>query len=99
MIVATTRDELHRLVDALPDEDLADAGRYLASLQSGADDMLTWVLDNAPVDDEPTTPEEEALVEEARQEVRCGETISAEEAKRLLGGCAGNDTIPFPYSP
>ena len=84
MTVGTMRDELHELIDALPDSELMTARRYLEFLHSGADDMLTWVIDNAPNDDEPTTPEEEALVEEARQEVRRGETISAEEAKRLL---------------
>ena len=84
MAVTTARDELHRLVDSLPDEGLAEAHRYLEFLTSGAPDMLTWMLDNAPIDDEPTSPEEEALVEEARQELRRGETVSAEEIKRLL---------------
>ena len=59
MVVGPARDELHRLVDSLPDKGLAEARRYLEFLNSGADDMLTWVLDNAPEDDEPTTSAEE----------------------------------------
>jgi len=84
MVVGTARDELHRLVDSLPDEELAEARRYLAFLSSGADDMLTWVLDNAPIDDEPTTPEEEAAIEEAWQEYLRDGGITADEAKRRL---------------
>ena len=84
MTVETMRDELHDLIDVLPDSELVTARRYLEFLHSGAEDMLTWVLDNAPVDDEPTTPEEEAAIEEAWQEYLRDGGVSADEVKRLL---------------
>jgi hypothetical protein len=41
--------------------------------------------EEAPFDDEPVTPEEEALVAEARAEVSRGELIPAAEVYRRLG--------------
>ena len=84
MAVQTLRAELHDLVDALSEDDLLAAHRYLGFLRSGYTDLLQWVLDTAPEDDEPTTPEEEQAVAEAREDIRLGRTISMEEAKRLL---------------
>ena len=52
-------------------------------------DPLTQFLTAAPVDDEPTTPEEERDAAAAREEVRRGETVSAEEIKRMLLTDAG----------
>jgi hypothetical protein len=43
-------------------------------------------LDNAPPEDEPISPEEEAAVEEARREIEArGKLYTAEEIKRELG--------------
>jgi len=84
MAVKSSRAELHELVDTLSEEELAAARRYIEFLRSGYTDMLLWMLDNAPEDDEPTTPEEEQAVAEAREQIRGGETVSMEEAKRLL---------------
>jgi hypothetical protein len=41
-------------------------------------------FDNAPLDDEPVTPEEEAAVQQARKEIARGETISLEEFRAEL---------------
>jgi hypothetical protein len=41
-------------------------------------------LGNAPVDDEPTTPEEAAAVQEALDAAARGETISLEELRAEL---------------
>ena len=84
MAVQTARAELHDLIDSLSDEQLVEARRYVEFIKSGYTDMRSWVLDTAPLDDEPTTPEEEDAVAEARAALRRGETVSAEEAKRLL---------------
>jgi hypothetical protein len=80
----TVKDDLYQLIDALSEDDLIAAKRYLEYLRSGYSDPMLWALDTAPYDDEPTTPEEEEAVAEAREEIRRGETVSAEEAKRLL---------------
>lgn len=84
MAVDTVRAELHELIDALAEADLTAAQRYLRYLDSGQADFLAWTLETAPVDDEPSSAEEDEGVEEAWQEYRRGETVSAEEAKRLL---------------
>lgn len=49
-------------------------------------DPLLRALANAPIDDEPVTPEEEAAVKEARQQVARGETVSWEELKKQVKG-------------
>lgn len=84
-----TRKYLHDLVDRLPEENLMAARRSLEYVKSGYTDHLSWLLDNAPVDDEPTTPEDEAAIAEAREQIRRGETFTAEEIKRLLLNDAG----------
>ncbi len=48
------------------------------------DDPVRRALDNAPIDDEPETPEEAAAVAEARESVARGEVVSHEEMKRRL---------------
>jgi hypothetical protein len=47
-------------------------------------DALTRLLDDAPLDDEPTTPEEEAAVQEALEAAARGETISLKELRAEL---------------
>jgi hypothetical protein len=80
----TTRDALHQLLDALPDEFLPIAEQRLAALR---DDPLLRALLAAPEDDEPLTDEDLAALAEARAEFARGETMSLEEAeRRLLAG-------------
>lgn len=79
----TAKDNLHRLVDELPKKDLHSAKRYLEYLRNMGDPVLSALME-APEDDEPTTPEENKIAEEAWQEYLRGEGISAEEAKREL---------------
>lgn len=47
-------------------------------------DTLTRLLDDAPLDDEPTTPEEEATVQDALEAAARGETIRLEELRAEL---------------
>ena len=75
--------DLHRLVDELPEEELYAAKRYLVYLRSMGDSVFRS-LEEAPYDDEPTTPEEDESADEAWQEYLEGKAISAEEAKREL---------------
>ena len=71
-----TRQELHALLDEIPDDGLEDARRYLAALKEAKGDPFLARLLLAPEDDEPTTPEEDAGAQEAWQEYLRGETIS-----------------------
>jgi hypothetical protein len=48
-------------------------------------DSLTELLADAPLDDEPVTPEEEVGAAEAREEYRRGEFVEADQLKRELG--------------
>jgi hypothetical protein len=63
----TVRDNVHQLVDALPEERLADALDYLAELQDG---------------EEPLSSETEGAIEEGLDDLRDGRTITLEEYRR-----------------
>jgi len=80
----TPRDNLHRLVDTLPESELEHAACVLEALRQAATPP-NRSLEDAPLDDEPETPEERAAVEEARSDVAAGRVISHEEAKRRWG--------------
>ena len=79
----TVKEDLHRLVDELPKKELPVAKRYLEYLRNMGDPVLRALME-APEDDEPTTPEEDKIAEEAWQEYLRGEGINMEEAKRDL---------------
>ena len=66
------REQLHALVNQVPEERLAEA---LATIQP-----LTY-----PLDDEPLTEEESASITEARISHLRGESIPHEEAMRRAG--------------
>jgi hypothetical protein len=69
----TTKEKLHRLVDALPNAVLDEAEDFLQELQQRATDPLLQALAAAPEDDEPETDEERAAVAEARAAIARGE--------------------------
>lgn len=64
-----TREELHRLIDALSDEEFEDLVDYL----------------NMRNDPGSLTDEERAAIEEGLKEIERGEWISGEELERELG--------------
>jgi len=67
----TAKEKLLQRVQTLTENEAAETLRLLDQRT----DSLTRLLDNAPPDDEPSTPEEEALVQEARDEIARGETL------------------------
>ena len=77
-----TKTELHRLVDALPDESLPAA----AILLRRAQDPVVAKLDAAPLDDEELTDEDRLAIKESREEP--GIAWSEVEAE-LNAGCPG----------
>lgn len=81
-----TRRDIHILVDEVPEDKLPELKSYAAFLRSGAPDMLTWVLENAPEDDEPLTAEDEQAIAESIEEYRVEGGVPAANAKRLLLG-------------
>jgi hypothetical protein len=77
----TAKERLRNLVDELSEHEAADA---LALFEQRADDPMIRALDNAPIDDEPSTEEEDASAREAFEEYKRGESFSADEIKREL---------------
>lgn len=75
----TIREELHRLVDALPESDVSTARKFLRSLP----DPVELSLLTAPLDDEPETDEERNAVEQALSDPRAD--TSMEKVLREFG--------------
>ncbi len=67
------RDELHQLIDALPEREVHTARRFLQFLRDEGDDPVVRAFLDAPEDDEPFTAEDEAAVAEAEAEIARGE--------------------------
>lgn len=79
----TTREKLHRIVDELPEEQLDAA---LRAIETHSDDPLIRRLEEAPAEDEEISAEEEAAVQEARDELAAGSPlVSHDEIKREFG--------------
>ena len=76
----TVKEEVHRLVDELPEDDLFTARRLLRGLTLTRDqqeqDTLVGFLERCPEDDEPTTEEDLAAVERGRDAALRGELVT-----------------------
>jgi len=70
--MATTRDRLRELLDALPDDRLTEAEMALRSLA-------------IPIDDEPVTDEDREAIRQGREEYLRGETIPGDVVRREFG--------------
>jgi hypothetical protein len=80
------RENLHKLIDELPDADLPTAARVLEALNATASaHPLILALDAAPEDDEAETPEEAKAVAAAWEEHRKGKHLTTQEVRRKLG--------------
>lgn len=77
----TAKQQLRERIETLTEEQAAETLRLLD--QRTEDPVLAAFCD-APLDDEPVTPEEEAAVQIAREEIARGETISLEEFRAEL---------------
>jgi hypothetical protein len=80
--MALTRSDLHRLLDAVPDDTLDQARRALEPLA----DPFLLALASAPVDDEEETAAERAAVDEARDDIAAGRVRDWADVRRELGG-------------
>jgi len=70
-----SKEQIHRLVDELPDSELLPAQRFLQYLRNLNKDPLTRLLEDAPADDEAETSEEIQAVSAARDELARGEVV------------------------
>lgn len=75
----TVREELHKILDHIPETDVATARKFLRSLV----DPVELSLLSAPVDDEPESEAEREAVERARREPSRG--TPHEEVLREFG--------------
>ena len=78
------REELHVLVDELPDMKLHGAKRFLGYLRNSGDPVIQVLLD-APLDNEALTKHEEIAVNQAWEAVTGGNVVADEELGRRLG--------------
>jgi hypothetical protein len=78
----TAKEQLLERVMKLSEAEADETLRLLAERE----DSVVRLLDDAPLEDEEISPEEEAAVQEARDELAAGApTISHEEIKREFG--------------
>ena len=81
----TTREHLHELIDALPEQELPVVERLLQAVRAGEDPVLRALLE-APEDDEPPTEQELAAVRRARQDIAAGRVVPHDALRRRLLG-------------
>ena len=85
-IVAELRGVLHRLVDELPGIELHTARRYLEYLRNVGNDPVYRAFMEAPLDDEPLTPEDIEAIREGEAEIARGDTVAWEDVEARLFG-------------
>jgi LmbE family N-acetylglucosaminyl deacetylase len=73
----TAKERLRERIEALNEH---EAEQALRLLEMRADPMILAFMD-APFDDEPVTPEEEASLEESRAQHRRGESVPLDEIR------------------
>jgi hypothetical protein len=76
------RDDLHTLLDAIPEDRLPAIREALERL---ADPVLLAFL-SAPEDDEPLTDEDVAMIEEGKADIARGDMAPLDEVERRLLG-------------
>lgn len=76
---AVSKEELYRLIDALPESEHDTAARVLTALTVAGPKQPEYTIDSAPFDDEDESlsDEERATLAEARREADEGEGIPA----------------------
>lgn len=74
----TAKQQLLERVEAFSEQEAAEALR----LWDLRDDPMIAAFRDAPLDDEPVAPEEQAAITEAEADIAAGRTVSLEEAMR-----------------
>lgn len=78
------RQRLHRLVDDMHEGELKTVELFIDFVHERGDPVLRRLM-NAPVDDEPVTPEEQEAMREAWEAIEAGDVYTMEEVKKELG--------------
>lgn len=74
----TAKQQLRERIETFSEQEASEALR-LWDLRA---DPMVIAFRDAPLDDEPVTPEEEAAIAEARADIDAGRTVSLDEAMR-----------------
>jgi hypothetical protein len=77
----TAKEKLQQTIEDLSEAEAQDALGFIVR-RRGQRDALGEMLESAPLDDEPTTPEEDEGAREARAEIASGDVLSADEIRR-----------------
>lgn len=80
----TSREELHRIIDELPEWALDDAASKIKRIEELTHDPVYQAFMTAPLDDEPLTPEEEAAIAEADEDIAEGRVQSWKKVQEEL---------------
>ena len=80
--MSITKKELYRLIDALPEEEVEAAKRFLEFLITQDDAVYNFI--SAPFDDEPTSKEEDYEAKNAWNEHLKGKSVSSEDAAKEI---------------
>lgn len=79
----TAKDKLRQAVEQLSELEAEDTLAYIARRRER--DPVIEAFENAPLDDEPLTEDEERAIEEGREAYRRGETFTLDDIRRELG--------------
>ena len=79
----TAKEKLLRTVQELSEAEAQDALGFIVR-RRGERDALAELLEDAPLDDEPTTREDDAGVREAKAQIARGDVLSADEIRREI---------------
>ena len=81
----TTKEQIHLLVDDLPESELETVKRVLEGLSALAlSSPVEVALANASVDDESVTDEEAQAIEEGERDVEAGRVVTANRVRERL---------------
>jgi hypothetical protein len=83
-MMVKVKDELHRLIDALPESELHAARRYLEYLRHVGEDPMLRAFLQAPESDEPLTEEDLRAIKEAEQAIARGDVRPWQEVRAEL---------------
>ena len=79
-----TKDDLHKLVDYLPECEW-EVSYWVLLAHLKQHDPVLWRLMTAPEVDEELTEEEILAIEEGKEDFRAGRVVSMEEAMKRFG--------------
>ncbi|HEY1687639.1 MAG TPA: hypothetical protein VGF95_02130 [Solirubrobacteraceae bacterium] len=83
VLVMTAKEKLRQTVEKLSEAEAQDALGFIVRRRD-AHDALGALLERAPLDDEPTTAEEDEGVADARTQIARGDVLAADEIRRAI---------------